>query len=117
MRYEDLNGHFKERIRERVGAKIAATTSDPTVRDYVVGVVILLADENNLVKAAERLYEMKQANPATACTHDDALLMVARVLEQFDGEVSILHDLYQMQEAKADIMDIIAHMELRLLEP
>jgi hypothetical protein len=122
MQYKDLNPHFKERIRARVEAKLQKADQpngrcvDPTVRDFVVGVIIIIADENNLVKAADRLYEIKQQNPATAGSFDDAVLTVSEIASQFGTEVSILFDLYQMQANQKDIMDIIAHTELRLLE-
>lgn len=121
MRYQDLNEHFRDKIRERVSRKLKESHQeqpvDAGIRDYVVGVIIIIADENNLVRAAERLFEMKQANPDTAGTLDSALEAVTAVYSRFPTEVSILHDLYQMQEVQADIMDIIAHMEIRLLEP
>lgn len=122
MQYQDLNPHFKEKIRERVHRKLTGEHPgqpvDRGIRDYLVGIIILLADENNLVRAAERLYEVKQANRETACTLESAIETAANVYERFGTEVSILHDLYQLQEQHhADIMDIIAHMEVRLLEP
>lgn len=122
MQYEDLNGHFKERIRARVEAKLheadnaKANGVDPVIRDYVVGVIILLADENNLVKAAAKLYDIKQQNPETAGSFEDALLAVTEVQARFATEVSILADLYQMQEHQVDIMEIIVQTELRLCE-
>jgi hypothetical protein len=123
MQYKDLNGHFRERIRARVQEKLQKAKPatggrvDPTIRDYLVGVIILSADENNLVRAAERLYEMEQTNPATAGSYEDALFTVTEISSQFRTEVSILVDLYQMQVNHEDIKDIIAHTELRLLEP
>jgi len=120
MRYEDLNGHFKERIRERVGQKLGELHPeqpvDQGIRDYVVGVIILIADENNIVRAAERLHDIKQANPETACSLFTAVEAIGVVYERFGTEVSILHDLYQLQEDQTDIMEIIAQMEMRLLE-
>ncbi|SRR6266446_1469243 len=121
MRYEDLNGHFRGRIRERVAQKLTeAHPAQPVnygVCDYVVGVIILIADENNIVRAAERLCDIKQANPETACSLESATATIAVVYERFGTEVSILHDLYQMQENQTDLAEIIAHMEARLLEP
>jgi len=122
MQYEQLNGHFTERIRARVEEKMQKANQteagrvDPTDRDCLVGIIILLADENNLVKAAERLYEIKQQNPETAGSFEEALLTVTEVQRLFETEVSILFDLYQMQLNQDDIMDIIAHTELRLCE-
>ncbi|HYJ05901.1 MAG TPA: hypothetical protein VEX43_12265 [Chthoniobacterales bacterium] len=121
MRYEDLNDHFKERVRVRVERKIAQYrpdhSVDPGIRDYVVGVIILLADENNFVRAAERLREIKQANLETACSLESALETVAGIYQRFEIEVSILYDLYRLQKTQTDILDVIAHMEMRLLEP
>src|SRR6266446_2833266 len=99
MRYEDLNGHFKGRVRERVAQKLAeirpAERVNYGVCNYVVGVIILIADENNVVRAAERLRDIKQANPETACDLWSAVETVGAVYERFATEVSILHDLYQ----------------------
>jgi hypothetical protein len=122
MQYKDLNPHFKERIRERVKEKLQKGNQpnesvDPTIRDFVVGVIILLADENNLMKAADRLSEIKQQNPATSGSYDDAILTVSEIASRFGTEVSILFDLYQMQENQEAIMDIIAQTEVRFLEP
>jgi hypothetical protein len=121
MRYEDLNGHFRERIRDRVELSLAkqygATPMDSGIRDYLVGVIILIASENNIVRAAERLTDLKQSNPDTACSLGSAVETIASVYERFATEVSMLHDLYQLQEDEANIMDIIAHMEMRLFEP
>jgi hypothetical protein len=121
MRYEDLNMHFKERVRERVVRKLAEIHTAEGVNygicDYVVGVIVLIADENNVVRAAERLRDIKQANPETACDLWSAVETVGAIYGRFGTEVSILHDLYQLQENQADILEIIAHMELRLLEP
>jgi len=123
MQYEDLNPHFRERIRSRVQKKMLASEYiktdpfDPSLRDYFVAVIILIADENNLVRAAKRLQEMKLQNPETSISFDEALVQVSTIYPHFGPEVSMLYDLYQLQEVKqADIMDIIAHMELRLME-
>ena len=68
MKYEELNGHFRERIRERVGARLAQSASSPdaqydtNARDVIVLCIILLADENNIPKAVDRLFEMKRTN-------------------------------------------------------
>jgi hypothetical protein len=118
MKYDELNGHFRERIRERVAARLAKSdaTNDANARDFFVLCIILLADENNLKKAADRLYEMKRTNGKDSITYDEAVIMIAKTYETFPVEVSILLDLYQMQENQNDIMDIIAHTEVRLLE-
>src|SRR5205807_9092309 len=92
-------------------------TWDSNTRDVIVLCIILLADENNLSRAANRLYEMKRTSAPDSIQLDDAVLWVAKAHEGFPTEVSILHDLYQMQEAQTDIKEIIAHTELRLLEP
>lgn len=123
MQYEDLNGHFRERIRTRVQQKMLDSDDfntdpfDPSLRDYIVGVIIFIADENNLVRAAKRLYDIKLQNPETSISLDEALVQVSDIYYRFGPEVSMLYDLYQMQDVlQADIMDIIAHMELRLME-
>lgn len=123
MQYEDLNGHFKERIRSRVQQKMLDSEDfktapfDPSLRDYFVAVIILIADENSLARAAKRLHDMKLRNPETAISLDEALVQVSGLYPRFGPEVSMLYDLYQLQDVvQADIMDIIAHMELRLME-
>jgi len=118
MRYEDLNPHFRERIRERVTARLAQSDAaiDTNTRDVMVLCIILLADENNLPKAAERLFEMKRTDKEDSITFDDAMIWIAKTYELFPTEVAILSDLYRMQERQEDIMDIIAHTEMRLLE-
>jgi hypothetical protein len=118
MRYEDLNPHFRERIRERVTDRLAQSDAaiDTNMRDVIVLCIILLADENNIPRATGRLYDMKQTDKADSITYDDALNLIVWVYQHFKTEVSILFDLYQMQQEQKDIMDIIAHMEVRLLE-
>lgn len=123
MQYEDLNDHFKERIRSRVHEKMLATHDanvgefEPSRRDYAVGVIILIADENDLFRAAKRLYELKLSNPETAITFDQALSQVATVHSRFGPEISMFYDLYQLQRSEqVDLMDIIAQMEIRLIE-
>ncbi|MGA3182767.1 MAG: hypothetical protein ABSF38_20785 [Verrucomicrobiota bacterium] len=122
MQYEELNGHFRERIRERVAARLAQSNVsleakiDTNTRDVIVLCIILLADENNVPKAADRLYEMKRTNDEDSITYDDALNWIVKVYEMFPTEISILFDLYKMQRDQEDILNIIAHMEMRLLE-
>jgi hypothetical protein len=123
MQYKDLNGHFRECIRARVQEKMLASEKrktnpfDASLRDYVVAVIIHIADENDFVRAAKRLHDTKLQNPETAISLDEALVQVSSIYSRYGPEVSMLYDLYQMQEVQqADIMDIIAHMELRLME-
>jgi hypothetical protein len=118
MRYEDLNSHFRERIRERVTDRLAQSDAaiDTNMRDVIVLCIILLADENNIPRATGRLYDMKRTDKADSITYDDALNLIVWVYQHFKTEVSILFDLYQMQQEQKDIMDIIAYMEVRLLE-
>jgi len=62
----------------------------------------------------------KSAYPRTSTedliTFDDALNWFGKVNALFPTEVSILFDLYKMQNDQEDMNDIIAHIELRLLE-
>jgi hypothetical protein len=118
MRYDELNPHFRERVRKRVADRLAQSDGsiDTNTRDVIVLCIILLADENNLTRAADRLYEMKRTDREDSITHDDSMIWIAKTCELFPTEVSILFDLYRMQEKQEDIMDIIAHMEMRLLE-
>lgn len=118
MKYEELNAHFRERIRERVTSRLSGKNViiDTNARDVIVLCVILLADENNIPKAVHRLYEMKRTKEENSITHDDALNWITKVYRSFPVEVSILFDLYQMQAEQKDILEIIAHMEMRLLE-
>jgi hypothetical protein len=122
LRYDELNGHFRERIRERVAVRLAQSKDlqevkiDTNERDVIVLCIILLADENNIPRAADRLYEMKRTNEDNSITYDDALNWITNVYSLFPTEISILFDLYQMQNDQEDIKDIIAHIEMRLLE-
>jgi hypothetical protein len=125
MNRAQLNDHFKHRIRARIHKRILAIPEDAlqaagedieTLTDAALFQVIVLADTNNLVKAAETTYETKLANPATAWTMEETIVSLAQIYERFETEISILHDLYRMQERDVDCTEIIAHIELRLLE-
>ena len=119
MQYHELNDHFKEKIRSRIGARLSSSYQDADltgIRDLIVGCIILLADSDSITKATENHIALLEQRQESVKDQGRIMEIMTTVWNEYETEVSILYDLYQMQERQEDIMDIIAHMELRLLE-
>lgn len=119
MNIDELNTHFKEKIRTRVETRLSSTYEGQALtgpRDFIVGCIVLLADKNDVNKATESYIAILEQQQQPLPNLDKVMEIMTTVFTEYETEVSILYDLYQMQERQDDIMDIIAHMELRLLE-
>jgi hypothetical protein len=122
MNYKEINEHFKNRVRIRIEKSLREVPMDNHRVDLetrswaILGYIVILADENNLTRASEKLHEIKLRNPATADSMEDCVKALATAMGRFPTEFSLLHDRYRMMEQKLDCVEIIAQMELKMIE-
>lgn len=124
MHNEQLRNYFGERVRVRIERRLQAIAEATQASDFdvhensylILSFVVILAEEENLARATDRIYQLKLANPATATSWDATRAALVPILDKFSKEVAILHDLHQMQAGAANCAAIIAHMEQRLQE-
>ncbi len=115
MPADELIPHLRERLRDRVTYKLAQSdaTINTKARDIFVQGILLLADEPNRPQAADLLFELKRTELRDSISFEQAKILIAKTQAQFAQEISIVSDLYQMQEKRAEIKDILAQLERR----
>lgn len=118
-----IKAEYEDRIRERVLAKLQASDKaggspfDPSQCDQVMEVLQLIARENDLDRAATRLFEQNQGRPGTAMTAGEAAALVSEVFARFGREAVLCFELHQLCEVeRPDPIRITGHMEFRWLD-
>jgi hypothetical protein len=119
-----LKEQLKERIRERIEKRLQRAKAEKQLIDFntransyqILDCINAFAEEGHIIKAADKVFELHKDDPQIAETRDEIVAGIYGMVGQFPVEVSILQDFYHMVAGNTDPYEIVASMELRLLQ-